>query len=135
MKRGLSQALRGLIARIETGWRTDWLRPKDQPVIAVWLVIAAAGIAVSWVRGGGPWGGLVAIDEAPAVAHQDPIDINRAEWPELTLLPGISRIMAERIVQNRREEGPYRSIEDLCRVPGVGPKTVARLRPFIDARP
>ena len=122
-----------LSARADAARRRDWLRPKDQPVIATWLLLSAVAIAGSWIRAGGLRGGLVSIDAAPVVTHPDRIDINRAEWPELTLLPGISRVMAERIVQYRREKGPFGSVEDLRQVSGIGPKTVARMRPFVDA--
>ena len=102
-------------------------------MIAVWLLIAAMAIAGSWIRGGGLHSGLVSIEKAPVISHQDRIDINRAEWPELTLLPGISRVMAQRIVQYRRKAGAFRHIDDLRQVPGIGPKTVARMRPYLDA--
>ena len=134
MKRGLSRVFCFLSARADTARRRDWLRPKDHPVIAAWLLLSAVAIAGSWMRAGGLRGGLVSIDAAPVVTHPDRIDINRAEWPELTLLPGISRVMAERIVKHRQEKGPFGSVEDLRQVSGIGPKTVARMRPFVDAQ-
>ena len=97
--------------------RPTWLRRQDQPAVAVWLLIAACGIAGSWivveVCG---WLGLRSTG-FPRSNTVCGIDINRADWPELTLLPGISRTMARRIVQDRRERGPFRASEDLQRSP------------------
>lgn len=54
------------------------------------------------------------------------VDVNRADWPELSLLPGVSRAMGERLVGERRRSGPFNSLEDLDRVPGVGPSLLRR---------
>ena len=55
------------------------------------------------------------------------IDINHAEARDLTALPGVGDVMASRIIENR----PFNSTNDLMRVPGIGPATLERLRPFI----
>jgi DNA uptake protein ComE-like DNA-binding protein len=97
------------------------------------LCLAACAIALSWIRGGGPSGQLIEIDQASPVDYQAWIDINRADWPELTLLPGVSETMARRIVDARAAQGPFESVDDLARLPGIGPKTLARLRPYAQA--
>jgi DNA uptake protein ComE-like DNA-binding protein len=38
--------------------------------------------------------------------------------------------MAARII-SEREKAPFRSAEELRRVPGIGPKTLEKLRPFV----
>jgi competence protein ComEA len=53
-----------------------------------------------------------------------PIDVNHAPLEELRSLPGIGPTLAERVVAGR----PYASADDLDRVRGIGPKTIARLR-------
>ena len=45
-------------------------------------------------------------------------------------LPGIGPKMAQRIVDERRK-APFKTVDDLRRVSGIGPKTLERLRPFI----
>jgi competence protein ComEA len=57
------------------------------------------------------------------------IDINSAPEAGLMNLPGIGPTLAARIVEER-EKGPFRSVDDLDRVAGIGPKTVAKLRPY-----
>lgn len=67
----------------------------------------------------------------PVVASARPleaVDLNRATAEELAALPGLGAERARRIVARRRELGRFRSVEELLSVPGVGPKTVARLR-------
>lgn len=62
------------------------------------------------------------------------IDINEADWPELTLLPGIGRTLAQRIVAFRREQGPFRSSDELLAVHGIGPKLLSNIQPHLDLR-
>ncbi|MDD5305957.1 MAG: ComEA family DNA-binding protein [Deltaproteobacteria bacterium] len=59
------------------------------------------------------------------------LDVNRDPAVDLELLPGIGPVKARRIVESREREGPFRSVEDLDRVPGVGTSTVERLRPWL----
>jgi len=59
------------------------------------------------------------------------IDINRAEPWLLEALPGIGEVLAQRIVDYRRENGPYKRIEDLLKVSGIGPATFEKIKDFI----
>lgn len=58
------------------------------------------------------------------------IDPNRADEAALRSLPGVGPVLAGRIVAARRE-APFRSPEDLLRVSGIGPATLAKLRPHL----
>ena len=59
------------------------------------------------------------------------IDINRAEPWLLEALPGIGEVLAQRIVDYRSENGPFRRIEDLLKVSGIGPATFEKIRDYI----
>jgi competence protein ComEA len=59
------------------------------------------------------------------------ININTATETELQRLPGIGQKRAADILANRRLQGPFRSVDDLDRVKGIGPATLEHLRPFI----
>ena len=57
-----------------------------------------------------------------------PIDIDRATAAELEALPGIGPALAARIVADRDSLGAFGTVDALCRVRGVGPALVKRLR-------
>jgi len=59
------------------------------------------------------------------------VDLNRADPEELQSLPGIGPALAQRILDSRLSEGPFRSPDDLLRVRGIGPTTVARIRDLV----
>ena len=56
------------------------------------------------------------------------VELNRADWPELTNLPGIGEARAREIVLDRQQRGPFHSPEELTRVHGIGPATVEGIR-------
>jgi len=59
------------------------------------------------------------------------LDLNRATAAELTLLPGIGPKMAMSMVEDRKRNGPFATVDDLARVHRIGPKTIEKLRPFV----
>jgi competence protein ComEA len=80
---------------------------------------ALAAVAVVMALGAGSgWAVEVA---APA------IDINQASAAELAALPGIGASKAQAIVDHRTAE-PFRSVEDLKKVQGIGDRTFEALR-------
>jgi competence protein ComEA len=52
------------------------------------------------------------------------ININQASMEEISLLKNVGPKYAERIVQYREQNGPFKSPEDLMKVQGIGPKTL-----------
>jgi competence protein ComEA len=63
------------------------------------------------------------------------VDLNHAGRAELLLLPGVGEAMADRIIAYRNANGPFRNVNDLRRVNGVGPALIGRIRDqvFVDA--
>jgi competence protein ComEA len=103
----------------------------DQTTIAALVLVGLVAVALYWFLAGGASGNLVELDgyQRPPAAFR--VDINTAAWPELAELPGIGETLARRIVESREQQGPFESLEDLDRVPGIGPKTLAELRPLL----
>ena len=60
------------------------------------------------------------------------IDPNTAGEEDLDRLPGVGPAVAGRIVQTRRDRGPFAEPGDLLSVPGLGPATLARITPYLE---
>lgn len=58
----------------------------------------------------------------------DKVDLNSADEERLKTLPGIGPSKAQAIIAYREESGPYRTIEDLKNVSGIGDKTFEKLK-------
>jgi competence protein ComEA len=59
------------------------------------------------------------------------LDLNQATKEDLEALPGIGPVMAERIIDFRRQHGAFKKIENLDQVPGIGPKKLEQIKPFL----
>ena len=71
--------------------------------------------------------GTNASPEAPARAG-GMVSLNSADVAALDGLDGIGPITAQKIVADREANGPFASVDELDRVPGIGPSTVEALR-------
>ena len=60
-----------------------------------------------------------------------PLDHNTATAEELTALPGIGEVLAQRIVDFRAENGPFRIIDELKDVRGIGDTIFDGLKDYI----
>lgn len=59
------------------------------------------------------------------------IDVNTATAAELEVLPGIGPSRAGAIIEWRDRRGRFRRIDDLDDVHGIGPRTIARISPWV----
>ena len=78
--------------------------------------------------------GTVAMaDEAPAASSNASgvVNINTASASELALLPRVGEKSAQRIVDYRKEHGPFKKTADLMQVKGVGAKTFELMSPYL----
>lgn len=67
-----------------------------------------------------------AVQEAPKK-----VDLNTAPAEALQEIPGIGPKMAQRILDFRTENGPFKKIEDLMNVKGIGEKKFERIRSWL----
>lgn len=58
------------------------------------------------------------------------ININTATREELITLPGIGESTAERILQYRKGNGPFQSLDELLNIKGIGKKKLEHIKPF-----
>jgi len=63
------------------------------------------------------------------------VNINSASTTDLVALPGIGAKTAARIIEYRQKNGPFKKIEELMNVPGVGEKNFLRLKEQITVAP
>jgi competence ComEA-like helix-hairpin-helix protein len=108
-----------------------WYRKPEQILWAVCMTVMLS--ILIWHLYISRWQkpGLVDIESASPLNYRFVVDINTAEWPEFTVLPGISETYARRIVETRTTNGPFSTIEDLRNVPGIGQKRLDAIRDFL----
>ena len=59
------------------------------------------------------------------------VNLNTATSTELQRLPGVGPKTAARILEYREARGGFRRVEELDQVQGIGPKTMERLTPLL----
>lgn len=73
-------------------------------------------------------------DNVEVIVNEDGTDprinLNTAPVDELDVLPGIGPARAKTIIE-RRSKRPWRSPKELLEIRGIGPKTLAKLLPFV----
>jgi len=76
----------------------------------------------------------VSCESMPAayrVTLEVPISLNRASQDELVAIPEIGPVLARKIINYRNHYGPFTSVEEVQRIPGVGKVRYTTIRPFV----
>jgi competence protein ComEA len=71
------------------------------------------------------------VSEADTDETSQKININRAEAWLLEALPGVGEARAQAIIEYRRQNGPFRDINELSRVPGLGNDSFNKIKNLI----
>lgn len=88
---------------------------------STWALAALLGLALA----GTPFA------HGKKIPPKKPININTASSAELQRVPGIGPVTAEKIIQMRKASGPFKSVDDLRAIKGIGPKRLAKWRPYL----
>jgi len=64
-------------------------------------------------------------------AGQGKLNINTATLEEFQLLPGIGASMAKNIIAYRTANGPFKSVNDMEKIKGIGKKKLAKLHTYL----
>jgi competence ComEA-like helix-hairpin-helix protein len=72
--------------------------------------------------------------EAQKAEQRSLININTAAPEQLENLPGIGKVIAERIVAHREQYGPFRRAEHLLMVRGISDRKFRAIRPMISVQ-
>ncbi len=87
-------------------------------------------VIVALVLGAQTW--LVAQKAQPAKADAGAaaavINLNTATAEQLDALPGVGAKMAARIIEYRQKNGPFKKVEDLMNVKGIGEKAFLKMK-------
>ncbi|MBS4100994.1 ComEA family DNA-binding protein [Tsukamurella paurometabola] len=86
--------------------------------------VAGAAGAPSGAPGGSVGGAAGGADAAGAV------NINTASAAELDRLPGVGAATAAAIIAYRDKNGPFRTVDDLAKVSGIGEAKLAKIKPM-----
>ena len=120
------------------GWR---LRPRFLPADRESVALAASAVAAAVLLGVRYAQACGVGMTAAAVERADPrpfvyrLDVNGAAAVEFAQLDGVGPTLAGAIVAHRDRVGGFLSPDDLLAVKGVGPRTLAKIRPHLTTRP
>jgi competence protein ComEA len=116
-------------------WPTLLLTEAGQRLVAAAVLVGVTWLLWQHVSHTNRETALVACRPTLRQPVQFVIDINRASWPEFAQLPGVGETLARRIVAHRRQWGEFTSVEQLRVIPGIGEKTLARMRAVVVVQP
>jgi competence protein ComEA len=104
--------------------------PGAPPVIAGGDA-GAGGSSGAGGSGGSGGSSVVAPGGAAAPNPEHRVNVNAAGAAELESLPGVGPATAAAIIDQRNRQGPFRSVDDLRQVRGIGPAKLAQIRDLV----
>ena len=69
--------------------------------------------------------------EAKKKPPSHPINLNTATSAQLQEVPGIGPVTADKILKMRKSYGPFKSVDDLRAIKGIGPKRLEKMRKYL----
>lgn len=81
-----------------------------QTLLGVGLLVLVWAVSPSWA------------------AEGKPLNVNTATMAELMAIKGIGEVKARAIIEHREKHGPFKTVDELKNVDGIGDKLLATLR-------
>ena len=111
-------------------------RQEKQVLLFVGAVVLA-GIAIQYFQKINPrfkvvLPPVVAAQRTATTIIDKKVNPNKANSEELIRLPGIGPALAENIIEYRNSHGGFKSLEELEKVKGLGPKKLERLKDYLE---
>ena len=97
-------------------------------VLLLWQMAAGHGTHGGDVRTAS--GRAAEIGIVPALSAESLI--NAGDAAALVTLPGVGEVTAQKILQDREENGPFHYPEDLLQVSGIGEYKLEKIRPYLE---
>ena len=76
-------------------------------------------------------GEQIMLGQSSPSADSGKLSLSSATAADLEQLPGVGQVLAQRIVQHRVDHGPFRSVDDVNEVSGVGDSLMEQIRPLV----
>src|SRR5256886_3487522 len=92
-----------------------WRSPSLRVLLCLWLILFLSAAASAGKK-------------KPPVK---PVNINTATSEELQQVPGIGPATAQKILQMRKSYGPFKSVDDLLAIRGLGEKRLDKMRKYL----
>lgn len=104
---------------------------RDRWFFGVLAVVILGLLAIQFARLAG-WGlRPLEVVRPESRKYEFQLEVNSASWVEWMQLEGIGEASARKIVADREQNGPFKSVEDVARVKGIGPATLEKMRPWL----
>jgi competence ComEA-like helix-hairpin-helix protein len=99
---------------------------EEKTILIAIIAAAAAGLLINLI-----FSYNKKLSEKPAQSAALIININTASADDLDRLPGVGKVIAGRIVEYRKANGPFRNTAELMKVRGITAKKIEAFKAFV----
>lgn len=102
------------------------LTDQEKTVLITIVIAALAGVLITFL-----FSYNKRLEQKPREAAQLLINVNTATAADFDKLPGIGKVMAERIIKQREKKNGFKTIEDLRAVKGISAAKFEQIRKYL----
>lgn len=104
-------------------------------VVYVLCVALLGAMGLLWLQQNGYFGSAPVVSHDASARVEKPIEINSAEWWELTEISGIGEVRAKAIVALRARKKRFENLDELKEIRGITSKIIERMRAVVRISP